>query len=492
MSHVPFPYQVQSCDTFAARAREGKRNLLQCLPCGAGKTTVFTMMGERAIAKGRKMMIAAHQRKLVRQISERFMSSNIPYTCMMADLPDEPWAARNPNAPIIVASAPTLFARRHSEGIPQVDTLGVDEAHLYNRKDFQAISRLTGHKILLGLTATPCETNGSGLSNELWDSLDTIITIEELIALNRLCSVSTKGPLKLMERRKKGQRTGKAGDPVEQWKSFADGLRTVVFSANVSKSMAVCAKYMAAGIPAAHVDAHTPDETREQIYADVATGKILILCSDGLWKLGVDIPSLECCQLLTAAISPRVFWQGVGRIQRVSEGKSKAVLLDHSGATAVHGLPNTSPKWSLSSEDSVQAREREKQEKDPAMRPRLCKNCGTISAGSGKCPECGALLIHIVKADETTDRENLQDVNEDPRNSEEWSNIEGPLKEWRRLLFITAAQGKTCAVASSMFKAKFGQWPEAAGVRPLPQREDTRSLVRDVFPQFDRRKAVAS
>lgn len=493
MSHIPFDYQLETVEVAANRIREGKRRLMLTLPCGAGKTTVIAIKALRAIAKGTRMLILAHRRKLIKQIAERLLEFGVVFNVVMADLPAAPWARRDPAALITVASKDTLASRIDSEGIPQVQVVIVDEAHLFGQKEYQRVVRLTGCTYIIGFTATPINGDGSGLGTHLWDSLDSIITIEKLIERGRLCAMKAFGPVGLMERRKKGEKTSKAGDPVEQWQTFAQGLRTAVFAGSCNESRAVRDAYLKAGIPAIHIDAHTPEEgpdSRDEAFKKTAAGENLILCTVGLLKEGVDIPSLACAQLLTKAVSPVTFWQNTGRCQREYEGKEFGVLLDHAGATVIHGLPNTSPKWSLAENDSTQAREYEKQKKDPAARPRMCKQCGAISAGSGKCPECGVSLIFAPKTDTTTEREGLQEITGDNAVSG-WDKKGAPQAAWHRFLFITAAQGKTCAVASSMFKAKFGQWPEAAGVRPVPGRDDARSLVRDVFPQFDRRRATA-
>lgn len=492
---VAYDYQLNTIETVIGRIREGKRRILTALPCGAGKTTVIAVKAQRAAVKGSRMLILAHRRKLIRQIAERLLEFGVRFTVVMADLPaDAPWAVQDAGATIIVASKDTLASRIDSQGIPLVDTVIVDEAHLFGQREYQRVVNLTHCKFVIGLTATPINGDGSGLGTHLWDSLDSIITIEQLIERGRLCAMKTFGPVGLMERRKKGTRTGKAGDPVEQWKMFAQGMRTAVFSGNCNESRAVRDAYLKAGIPAVHIDAHTPegegDDEREGIFRRVASGDILILCTVGLLKEGVDIPSLQCAQLLTRAVSPVVFWQNTGRCQRAAVGKDFGVLLDHAGATVIHGLPNTSPVWSLAEGETTQAREHDKQAKDPAAKPRMCRQCGAISAGAGKCPECGASLIVTQKADLATEREGLQEIT-GGNTADGWDKKNSHQTEWQRILFITAAQGKTCAVASAMFKRKFGMWPDASGVRPLPERENNQSLVKDVYPQFDRRRATA-
>lgn len=490
---TPFDYQTETVEVAANRIREGKRRLMLTLPCGAGKTTVIALKALRAAAKGTRMLILAHRRKLIKQIAQRLLEFGVAFNVIMADLPAEPWARRDPGACITVASKDTLASRIESEGIPQVQVVIVDEAHLFGQKEYQRVVRLTGCTYIIGFTATPINGDGTGLGKHLWDSLDSIITIEKLIDRGRLCAMKTFGPVGLMERRKKGGRTSKAGDPVEQWQTFAQGMRTAVFSGSCNESRAVRDAYLKAGIPAIHIDAHTPEDgpdSREEAFAKTASGENLILCTVGLLKEGVDIPSLQCAQLLTKAVSPVVFWQNTGRCQRSNEGKDFGVLLDHAGATVIHGLPNTSPEWSLAEGDSTQAREAAKQSKDPSARPRMCKQCGAVSAGAGKCPECGALLIFSPKTETMTEREGLQEITGD-NSAPGWDKKTAPQNEWHRMLFITAAQGKTCGVAAAMFKRKYGQWPNEAGVRPVPASDANHRLVKDVYPQFDRRRATA-
>ncbi len=490
------PYQLRAADvllpTAFRRVTAPVRRVLGASPCGSGKTTILTYLCQKTAAKGNRAMVVAPRRKLVRQIAERLSEFGVPYGVLMADLPlgSEPWAVLDPAAPVQVASRDTLFARGDRDGIPQTDLMVFDEAHLLHDR-FHAVERASGCRAVVGLTATPCKPDGSGLSAAYWHELVPFVSIEELLGMDPPClvPVDVYAPTGVARRRRKGLKVKCSGDPIRQWFDHAEGLRTVAFCRTVAESKALRDAYDAAGVRAAHIDSDTPDADREDVLAALAAGEILVVTNVDIVGLGVDVPPVECVQLLTKCVSPIRLWQCAGRCQRTHPGKARGVLLDHAAATAEHGLPNVSPVWTLDETDSVQNRAQERFKADPGSRPATCRACGMVSAGTGVCPGCGAGLFASKSDPARTEREPLSlftgdalppPPKKDPRQ-----------KFWEGLLYAAAAKGHPCSQAAARFKAKFGVWPEAAGVTPVAARGRHAELVADEFPHFNRRRKEA-
>lgn len=491
------PYQtncVESLIPAALKRAAGRgpvRRVVAASPCGSGKTSVLSDICRRAAIKGSRVLVIAHRRKLVRQIAERLLDFGVPFGVVMADLPDagsEPWAVYDPAAPVQVASRDTLFARSGTAGIPAADVLIVDEAHVMSPR-FAAVEAATRCRVVLGFTATPCRADGSGLSAAYWHELVTVTTIEDLLALDPPCLVRTDvyAPVGVAAKRRKGLKVNCSGDPVRQWFDHAEGLRTVTFCASVPESIAVRDAFKAAGVGAEHLDADSPDSFREEVIGRLRAGELEVVTNFDIVGIGVDIPELECVQLLTKCVSVVRLWQCVGRGQRPAPGKQRSVLLDHAAATAEHGMPNVSPEWSLDESDSVQNRQQNKMNADENSRPVVCRACGMVSAGSGTCPGCKQPLYTPTGKVQETGREPLSLVEggaaplpkADPRQ-----------RHWTNMLYMAAAAGWPCRRAAAMFRSKYGVWPEAAGVSPLSDRRDADKLVGDVFPHFRRKAGV--
>lgn len=487
-----FDYQSETVDAKLPNAfRAGHTRVCAVAPCGAGKTTIIAELALRAANKGTRTLVIAHRRKLIKQLSERLKAHGVDYNVIMADLPDESWVSERPGTTIHIASRDTLISRDSREGIPSVDLLIPDEFHVTTASGYRSlIDHRIQPKFTIGFTATPCESDGSGFGPRVCEKLVSVTDIETLLSRTppRLVPVDVYTPVGVGKRRRKGLKSGVSGDPVKQWIDHAFGLKTICFCRTISECVNVRDMYNADGIKAVHINAMTPDIERDEAIQQLEFGDIKVLvCTPDLMGVGVDIPYLECVQLLVKNFSPRTQWQTVGRCQRTAEGKTRAVLLDHAAAVFQHGMPNVSPIWSLGEDDSVQRRQQERIDRDiGGSKPIICQACGCTTAGTNRCPKCNELLFakQQSKAAVNEEHESLSFVNgidETPA---------APLKfirDWQSILYSCAAQGAKCVVASARFKAKCGMWPDAAGVSPVPSRDDRSKPVGEVFPQFLRR-----
>ena len=73
--------------------------------------------------------------------------------------------------------------------------------------------------------------------------------------------------------------------------------------------------------------------------------------------------------------------QQVGRVLRPVDGKT-ALILDHVGNLARHGLPDDPRDWSLTSE-------RRQRQKETLPAVRQCPTCFCCHRPAAACPECG-------------------------------------------------------------------------------------------------------
>jgi DNA repair protein RadD len=256
-------YQTRSVDGVSYDWRKGHRHVVMVLPTGGGKTTVAAEITRRAVNNTRRVLFLAHRRRLIQQIAQRCGAFGIRYGVTMADLPDAPWVRRDPGAPLQVASRDTLLSRitrQGWDGIPKSDLLIIDEAHNVESQQYRKLAEGCASPYWIGLTATPCRPDGTGLGANIWDSIVEAATVPDLVAGGFLVPVKVFAPPGIGEKRKRGDKTPIAGDPVDHWKRYADGLPTVVFTRTVAESVAVRDRYRAAGITAEHIDANTPYE----------------------------------------------------------------------------------------------------------------------------------------------------------------------------------------------------------------------------------------
>ena len=138
-----------------------------------------------------------------------------------------------------------------------------------------------------------------------------------------------------------------AGDLIETWRQFADGKKTVVFAIDIVHSKAIAAAYVAAGVPAEHLDGETPSDERKAILERFRTGETLVLTNCGIVSEGFDLPSIEAIQCVRPTKSVVLWLQMVGRALRPAPGKGFALIIDHTMNWFNLGLPDEPREWSL-------------------------------------------------------------------------------------------------------------------------------------------------
>lgn len=501
MKQVAYKYQSDAVPLLRQSLARGKRRPCIVGPCGCGKTTVIALLAEQIVEKGGRAIVRSFRRRLIEQLSERLRLNGIDYGVLMADLPDAPWARYRPSAPIQVASSQTLISRTDKEGVPSAEFLIDDEVQAMTGREHMRLRDRIGPKFNIGLTATPCQPDGSGFPSDVADDLIELCKIEDLLSPSerapevRLVPVETYEPVGEGRKRRKGLASGVAGDPVRQWINHAVGMRTLTFANTIKECNAVRLMYAADSIPALHINADTPIEERDEAFAKLQKHEIkVIVCTPSLMGVGVDLPFLECVQSLVMHAAPQSHWQAIGRAQRKAPGKDKAIWLNHSASNHIHGSPNVSPPWKLGVRDSVQRRELEKRISNPSeFSPAVCTSCGLRMFGVGACPKCGT-ANRSDRADDCvgTVRETLSRTTHSDADLAASPETMALQADWRRMMYSAANQGLTCKTLAARFKAKYGCYPATFEISPVPEYEQGDLKVGEWNPDLLRRKQAVA
>ncbi len=476
------PYQADVVERVRARMAEGLRRVVVQAACGAGKTHVSSELCRRAHSKGKRVLFLAHRRRLIAQKSERLDLFGVPHGVLMAGVQRTP-------AFVQVASRDTLLARAvrgHRLELPPADLVITDEVHNAGADEYRALLERYPDACHVGLTATPARSDGVGLGGEggFWTALECTVPTSRLVREGYLVPVRCYAPDVAV--RRKGRAGGLHGDHVARWQELAAGRPTVLFAAKCAASRAACDRFCLAGIAAVHIDQRSTDEEREAASRGLEDGSISVVCNVGVWTEGVDVPCLSCCILLRMAGSVVLFLQAVGRIMRAHPGKKDAVLIDHAGAVLQHGFPDEDQEWSIDQGDTVDARNAKAAEEGKHRKAVGCECCGALFSGVPACPECGWKIPPPRKSKTQQSLSALLVEVERGSISSEGARQ----KFWEEKLYIAAAKGMMVGQAAQMYRRGMGHWPEEDGLTPLAQPWQRRSLVADVFPQFDRRRAA--
>lgn len=382
------PYQVTTFDEARELMRQGIKSILIQAPTGSGKTVLSAEMMRRAKDKGKRAWFIVHRRELVKQSIRTF--AEIPHGVISANFLE---AKR---LPIQIASIQTLAKR--FDRYPEPDLIVWDECHHAAAGSWSKIFAQFPKAFHIGLTATPERLDGKGLRKWFshmiegptvaWLIENGYLVPYKLYAPSRLnvSGVHTQmGDFVKSELTKVVDRPSITGDAIKHYKKYADGKRAVVFCVSIEHSKHVVSQFLAAGIPAEHVDGETDMETRDGAIKRFEAGITKILSNVELFGEGFDLPALEVAILLRPTQSLGLYLQQVGRALRTHPGKQYALILDHAGNCERHGLPDEERQWSLDGREFIK-----KSNADGGPSVKVCPKCFAAQfAGIPTCKQCG-------------------------------------------------------------------------------------------------------
>lgn len=455
-------HQLAAHDGLRTGFRAGKRRGLLVIPTGGGKTVTALEMLRLAAEQGTRGLFICDRRTLVLQAAREAREFGIACGVVMADAgPDMHW----PEARVQFASKDTLLSRPGA--LPDAGLVVVDESHRSISDYWGSLLDRYPRAWLVGLTATPIRADGKGLGRR-YEFLVNPTSYSKLIASGVLTPARcfSPGTRVLGAKAKKPTRKGMVGDAVGWWKKLAAGRRTFVFASGVKHSLALRDQFRAEGVTAEHLDGDTPDEEREAVLGRagrLATGETLVVCSCSVLKYGVDVPAVECVQIVDGFGSLVDYLQACGRGLRAAPGKTDCVVIDHSGAVLYHGFPDADRDWELTEDDLAQ-RHRKKMEAGEAAQPVCCPECACCFAGRPECPNCGWRPLKRGKALPTA-AGRLQAVE---REAAYTYTPDDYRKGWVSCVAVCHNTGRTLSNAAAMFRTRFGRPPWETGAGPLP------------------------
>lgn len=395
------PYQESAIDGVREAFRTGHRAPLLVAPTGAGKTVMFGFVAQQTAARGRRVLILAHRKELIRQASRKLDDTGVAHGIIAP--------GHTPTRDLVqVASVQTLGRRLNDARYSTPDLIVVDEAHHAVAGQWRDIVTAYPSARILGVTATPERMDGKGLGLDVGGIFDHLVigpTVADLVAGGFLTPTRIFAPAEAPDL--SGIRTrggdfeagaladamGKAtlvGDAVKHYAKHTPGQAAILFSPSVAHAEAMAEAFRAAGWRAQAASGSTPPAQRDAAIQGLATGAVQVLCSCDLISEGLDVPAVGAVILMRPTKSLGLYLQQVGRGLRPAPGKTHLTVLDHAGNTHRHGPPEMPRAWSLDG--------RPKKEREAVPPTRQCSECFAVHSPAPECPECGH--VYEVKARE--------------------------------------------------------------------------------------------
>lgn len=375
------PYQNDIVEQVRLAWRQGYKAPCVVLPCGGGKSCIVAEMARRTTFNGKRVLFLVHRRELVEQIKLMFIRWGVDMSLCTVGM---------------VQTVTRKLAKT-----PRPALIITDENHHSLAKSYKHIYEHFADVPRVGVTATPCRINGDGLG-DVNDKLIVGVSAKWLIENHCLAPYDyyapdvadltglhvSHGEYIAAEIEKAMAKNTVFGDVIRYYRQLAEGRKAVCYCASVSHSRRTAEVFCQAGIPAAHIDGKTPKAERDRIIADFRSGKVTVLCNVDLISEGFDVPDCGCAILLRPTKSLTLFIQQSMRCMRYKPNK-RAIIIDHVGNYARHGMPDDDREWSLENKPK-----QDRAKADPGEKVRQCPECFytfTPPPVGHKifCPHCG-------------------------------------------------------------------------------------------------------
>ncbi|MBC2732809.1 MAG: DEAD/DEAH box helicase [Desulfobacteraceae bacterium] len=459
----------------------GRRRLLIVLPTGGGKTIVAVKICAGAIEKGNTVLFLVHRRELAYQARERFEAFGLGHEVGLIMAGEK----SNLGRPIQIATIQT-YIRRIALDDPQFNVwfhrasvVVVDEAHHAIAPSYTSVLDLYMDKaVVLGLTATPCRSDGRGLG-ELYEEIVQGAGIVELTREGYLVPMVYYAPhrpelqkIKIVagdyDKKQLGavmDRPKLVGDIFENWARIAPERQTIVFATNVKHSRNIQEVFKRRSVAVEHLDAHTPKDERAATLGRLRRGETQVITNVGILTEGFDYPGASCIVIARPTKSWGLYLQMAGRGLRTYPGKTDCILIDHSGCIANHGFIDDPVAWTLNGKKQAW----NKSDRSKADKIILtCEMCCAAFTGP-RCPICGTEVRQYSKkiAAIQADLVKVKGLKRAP-TVEEKRRFFGMLECHRE------QKGYAPGWTAHKYQEKFGAWPR--GMEDAPQVEPDRGF----------------
>jgi superfamily II DNA or RNA helicase len=422
-----WPHQAYGLAEVWRLIAAGCRRVLVTSPTGGGKSRIQFECAVRAISEGSGVVLFAHRKMLIEQVIKSLALHKIEHGVRAASHA----ACGYTTEPFQVASIQTEYSRVVVRRLLEPHHAGlviVDEAHLNETPQAAAVYKeyLERGAVKVGFTATPLGIGGG------YDELVVAGTTSELRDCGALVRADqfgcTEPDLRNIKRYQIGEdlsepdnvkaimAPGIHGRVLEWYRRLnPQGLPAIGFGPGVAEAFGFAEAFVAAGVPAAHIDGDriwingewlpSTENSRAHLLAMSRTGQVRIVWNRFVLREAVDMPWLQHGILATVFGSLQSYLQSGGRLLRSCPpvGKTRVVVQDHGGNWWRHGSLNADRTWRLTDTSRIHAGLRNDRMtgaggdgEPPEQEPFLCPACNGALVLRNlmrdfmvTCPRCG-------------------------------------------------------------------------------------------------------
>jgi len=365
-------YQREAIEVIG-NMKSGEKKLI-VLPCGTGKTIVFSSVATKA--KG-KVLIIVPSTELRKQAIEKLI--NLDANCDVGSVQAN---INEFDHKIVVATRQSL-SHKKSTRLEKMLELGefeyaiIDEIHQAIDQIKLVIGKLNNNIKIVGFTATPYPDK----LMDIFDKIDYGKSILEMIGKGYLCEprayqVETNNDIsnvKTVAGEFVQKHLEEAVDTpirnqliVDTYKKYAKNRKhTIIFTAGVEHSNNIMNSFIASGIDCKTINSKTDKDDREELLDAFSKASFPVITNCNILTTGFDLEALSCIILASPTKSKTKYVQQIGRGLRTYPGKSDCLILDMKDTIKSHDLMSVEDIFGVSinnGESLTEAQERTKEE----------------------------------------------------------------------------------------------------------------------------------
>jgi superfamily II DNA or RNA helicase len=373
------------------------RMIIINLPTGAGKGYMIGYIAKSIFEKNNRAWILSHRYEIHRQLVNHCLNHKISPGQILS-------GQRMTSNKIQIAMIQTLYKKMKYLKPVWPALLMHDECHHGVAKTNLSILNYIKNTKVLGFTATPARTDGTGLNEAGYTAIiqgpQTIDLVNSNYLTMPLVLSSPTTEIFLQHKFKKKNKDYDKNeltmfanekiilnDTINMYEKYFRGNPCIIFCCSVEDSKYVASAMRGKGWKCEAVYDTLDPELRKKYIDQLGTGELhCITCYDIIGE-GVDIPILAGIIIRRKTCSLINWLQWNGRALRISPGKTKAIIIDQAGNIHEHGHPLLKRQWNLEGKSEI---------KDTSgMNIKQCPSCGIwIPKNIKICPSCGENLTN--------------------------------------------------------------------------------------------------
>lgn len=389
------PYQEDFVNRLSKAFSRTNRRIIACAPTGSGKTKVFIKIAQRAMAKGRPVIIITEALKIFDQITRE--AGGIEIANGIKHVHIQP-------GNLYIAMAQTLSRRplivQQLNTIEPSPLIIIDEAHIGQTSKILSKLDQDGAAMVLGFTATPDARSAKHLPDTYTDCV-VCCQVDDLIQSGHLCSyrhlARTKAGLDALEIRN-GEYTEESQNNAFNRTEVYDGIfedlntmkfrKAMVFVSSIAHAEEMHARLTDAGFASTRYHSQLENASYELAkFTELDMSDICVSVAS-LTK-GFDFPPIDMVILNRATTSLPLYLQMIGRGSRPTPTKNSFTVVDYGGNWQRHGLYYEDRDWENMWKTTKKSRGAGKGVAPVAS----CPKCESIIPASIKiCPYCDYVL----------------------------------------------------------------------------------------------------